>query len=323
MRTPAEINEPAKLYLQIYISGLVALTVYNMGTAILNAMGDSKSSLIFLALSAAINVVPDLVFVTQLHMGVAGVAWATVIAEAVSAVAVTLKLRSPGVPCRFSLRGLKLDFPMLKNVVAIGVPVGFQQVVVGISNILLQIYINRLGSVYVAAWGIAAKLDAFIFTLPQAISMAAATFVGQNLGARRIERAKQGVRISLLLGFSTTIVMSAILLLLNVRILRIFTPDSQLISAAFEFMRVLTSTYFNFTLNQIIPAALAGLGLVRVPMIISISTQVVLRQIYLAAVAAVNYTPTTVAISYPFSWALAGIALVIYYRKCDWYALQK
>jgi putative MATE family efflux protein len=318
MMVPEDIFPEALIYFRIYFFGLTALTIYNMGTAILNAMGDSKKPLLFLAISAMLNVLLDLLFVVGFHMGIAGVAWATVIAEGVSAVLVVLALTFSNLPCRLSVRKIHLHRPLLKGMFALGAPVGFQHVIIGISNLLMLMYINRLGTIVVAGWSVVAKLNAFIYPASQAIALAVITFVGQNLGARQVERARKGVKISVILGLLVTISISLVLLAFNTVFLRVFSPEAQVIASAQRFMYVLTTTYFMYSLTQIIPGALISSGRVRIPMLMNITAYVIIRQLYLLVISALHYTPVSIALAFPVSWVIAGAALLIYYKKSDW-----
>jgi putative MATE family efflux protein len=318
MNTPEEIFPHASIYFRIFFAGLSALTVYNMGAAILNALGDSKKPLQFLIISAILNIVLDLLFVLQFNMGIAGVAWATVIAEVISAILVVHTLCQQNMYCPLVLKEVRIHTHELRRIIALGLPVGSQQVIVGMSNVGLQMYINGLGTLAVAGWSIAAKMDAFVWPLAQAIALAATTFVGQNLGAKKVHRARQGVQISILLGLSITAFASVFILYFHTPLLKIFSPDQEVIDAAYKFMQLLTTTYFLYSLTQILPGIMAGSGDVRTPNIISIVSYVIVRQIYLFIVSRVHYTMLSVAFAYPLSWILAGTALLIYYRKSNW-----
>jgi putative MATE family efflux protein len=323
MLIPEAIFPEALTYFRIYFFGLPALIVYNMGTAILNAMGESKRPMLFLVISAVLNVALDLLFVLEFHLGVGGVAWATVIAEVVTAVLAILSLTFANLPCRLVPQKLRLHLPILKKMVALGAPVGFQQVINGFSTLIMLTYINRLGTIVIAGWSVTAKLDAFIYPMAQAVSLATTTFVGQNLGARQVQRARQGVKISLCLGLLSTGVVSLLLLGFNGVLLRIFSPDPQVIACTLRFMYVLTTTYFVYSLTQILPGALIGSGRVRVPIMINLLSFVACRQIYLYIVSHLHYTAVSIAIAFPLSWVLSGIALLIYYRQSNWNTFGK
>jgi putative MATE family efflux protein len=318
MQTPVEIFPEASIYFRIFFTGLPLLFLYNMGNTLLNAMGNSQVSLVFMAVSSVLNVLLDLLFVLRFHLGVAGVAWATLIATGTAAALALLALSVLNLPCRLSPQSLRVDLPMLKNIVALGVPMGLQSLIVGCSNMIQQSYINELGALATAGWSVITKVDAYIYTMSTAMAMSTSAFVGQNLGAHKVERARRGVKTALILGLSVTVAISIVLLVLNARLLRIFSPDPLVIANALKFMWVMTSTYFLFSITQVIPAALAGAGHVRVPTAICVISFVVLRQIYFYFISQIHHTHFTIALGSPVTWALAGVALIIYYRRCSW-----
>ena len=203
--TPEDVFPEAHTYLTIYFSGLLGLLTYNMGSGILRAVGDSRRPLYFLIFSAVINTILDLVFVVLLGMGVEGVAYATIIAQFLSAALTLWVLTRDRAPYGIHWGHLSIDFPTLRRIISIGLPSGIQQAITSFSNVFVQGYINFFGSACMAGWSSYNKLDAFILIPMQAIAMASTTFVGQNFGARQIERARKGVRDAQILSISITI----------------------------------------------------------------------------------------------------------------------
>lgn len=190
--TPEDVFTEAHTYLTIYFSGMLGLLTYNMGSGILRAVGDSRRPLYFLVFSAIVNTILDLVFVVLLGMGVEGVAYATIIAQFLSAALTLWVLTRDHAPYGIHWGHLSIDVPTLKRIISIGLPSGIQQAITSFSNVFVQGYINFFGSACMAGWSSYNKLDAFILIPMQAIAMASTTFVGQNFGARQIERARQG-----------------------------------------------------------------------------------------------------------------------------------
>lgn len=318
MQTPPEVFDGASEYLRIYFIGLLFLTIYNMGTAILRAMGDAKRPLYFLMVSAVLNIVLNLLFVNVFHMGIAGVAWSTVIAEAVSAVLVIVVLCRSRDEHRLVFRDIRIHPEINRQIIKIGLPGGIQSAIISGSNIIVQSYINRLGGAVVAGYSASQKLDQFI-TLPvQTMAMAVTTFVAQNLGAGKVKRARRGARYSLILGVCITVLLSIVVLALRTTLLRIFTPDEQVLEYGFQFMLVFAPMYFLLAFTQIIPGALRGAGDVRMATVTCVVSFVGIRQIYLFFITKVAHTITTVAIGYPLTWGIAAIVLILYYRKTDW-----
>jgi putative MATE family efflux protein len=318
IRIPEEIFEDTAAYFSICFSGMAALTIYNMGTAILNALGESKKPLVFLLISAIINIILDIVFVAGFHWGVKGAAYSTVIAEIVSAVLVLATLSRPGRPCRLKLRLMRPDMPILAEAMGIGLPIASQSVLIGGSNLLMQGYINGLGISAIAGWGITAKINAFIYMMSQAVALGVTTFVGQNLGAGQVKRARKGVVTALVIALSITIVNAVILLLFNYRLLRVFSDDPKVLECAFTLMKVLTSTYCIFSILQVLQNALAAGGKAVPPMLTNLFSHVAVRQAYLFAVSKLHYTLVAVAVSYPLAWVLSGGILMLLYFRSDW-----
>lgn len=323
MQTPEEILDSSVLYLRIYFSGLLFLTIYNMGTAILTAMGDAKRPLYFLALSAVLNITLNLLFVVVFHMGIAGVAWSTVIAQAISAALVIITLlRTKGVH-RLVLREIRFLPEVGKRIARVGLPGGIQSAIISCSNIIVQAYINGLGAAVVAGYSASSKLDGFIMLPVQTIAMAVTTFVGQNLGAGKVERARRGTRVSILMGLCISIALSILVLLFGQTLLMIFTPDQEVLAHGFAFMRVFVPFYFLLCFTQIIPGALRGAGDVRTATVTCIASFVGVRQIYLFFVTKVHYTIEAVSLGYPLTWGIAAIVLILYYRKTDWRRFER
>ena len=318
MSTPPEVVADALTYLRIFFYGMPALIVYNMGAAVLTAVGDSKRPLYFLAISAFINITGNLIFVNVFHMGIAGVAYSTIIAEAISAVLVVITLCRSNGNHRLILRELKISGTIVKRVAQIGLPGGLQQAIISGSNIMVQSYINRLGAPIAAGYSADIKVDAFIMLPTMTMALAATTFVGQNLGAKNVKRARQGVKVSLGLGLAVTFMISVLVLVFQNPLLRIFSPDPQIVGYGAQFMRVFVPGYICLCFTQIIPGALRGAGDVNFATITCIICFVVIRQLYLFLITPISHTITTVALGYPITWLIAAVVLILYYRKSDW-----
>ena len=318
IKTPEEILPEAVTYLRIFFAGLTSATVYNMGAAILTAVGDSKRPLYFLALSATLNVLLNLFFVLVTGMGVGGVALATVIAQTVCAVSVVILLNRQVSDIRLDFKQIKIHKHILKDIIKIGLPGGIQGIIVSSSNFIVQSYINKLGAAVVAGYSAASRIDGFIMMPIQAMMLAISTFVGQNLGARKVKRARDGVRVSMFAGFCCTITVSLFVFTFGKYILRVFTPDEHVLSYGTEFIRIFVPGYFLLCFTQILPGGLRGAGDVKIPTLAAIGSFVVLRQIYLYFVTKISHTTFTVALAYPATWFVAAIIISIYYLRSDW-----
>ncbi|MDR1542515.1 MAG: MATE family efflux transporter [Clostridiales bacterium] len=318
MGTPPEILPSASEYLRIYFMGLPALIIYNFGAATLTALGDSRRPLYFLIMSTMINVVGDLIFVLAFHQGIKGVAWSTVLAEIISAIMVIVVLIKAEGPTKLVFKDLKISGKLLRQILSIGLPGGIQGTIVSFSNVMVQSYMNGLGAISVAGYSAAQKLDAFVSLPVQTMAMACATFVAQNLGAAQVARARKGVRYSMLIGVLVSITLSAIVISSGRVLLRIFTPEADVLAAGVQFMWCLAPFHFILSGTQIIPGALRGAGSVKIPTAASILSFVGLRQIYLFFISKSHYTITGVALAYPITWSIAAIIICVCYLKSDW-----
>ena len=207
MKAPADVRPEAITYLTIYFSGVAGLMVYNMGAGVLRAVGDSRRPFFFLCVSALLNTALDLLFVLRFGMGVAGVAWATVIAQCVSAVLVLITLLRADSCIRLIPRELRISWEMLKKIFKIGIPAALQMAVTSFSNVIVQSYINYFQTDVMAGWTAYGKIDQILFMPMQSIALASTTFVGQNLGRNQVDRAKRGVRIALAMAECSTVLM--------------------------------------------------------------------------------------------------------------------
>lgn len=318
MKTPEDVLPLSTLYLKIYFGGILGLMLYNMGSAILRAIGDSKKPLYFLIFSSIVNTALDLVFVVWFKMGVDGVAWATLIAQASSAFLVLYTLYKSKEAYRLIPKDLKLDMTMLKKMISIGLPAAFQQSITAFSNIFVQGYVNAFGSSVMAGWSSYAKIDTFVLLPMQSIALASTTFVGQNLGAKQIERTKKGTKVSLGISLSVTLTLSVLLNLVGKYVLAIFTSDLEVIKYGLLFMKVFSPFYFVMCFTQIYAGALRGAGDSKVPMVIMLSSFVVFRQLSLYIGTKFFNTISYVAFTYPMGWILGASLMTIYYHQGKW-----
>ena len=318
MNTPDDVIPLSSLYLKIYFAGIIGLMLYNMGSSILRAIGDSKKPLYFLIFSSIVNTILDLVFVVLFGMGVDGVAWATLIAQASSAVLILYTLYKSKEPYRLILKDLKLDMEMFKKMINIGLPAGFQQSITAFSNIFVQGYINVFGSSVMAGWSSYLKVDSFVLLPMQSIALASTTFVGQNIGAKQLDRAKQGTKTSLMISVSTTIVLSILLNILGKYVLYIFTTDQEVIQNGMMMMRIFSPFYFVMCFTQIYAGALRGAGDSKAPMIIMLSSFVVFRQLSLFIGTKFFSSVEYVIFTYPMGWVLAASLMTYYYHQKKW-----
>ncbi len=319
MDTPEDVFQDAATYLRIYFSGISGLVLYNMGSGILRAVGDSKRPLYFLIFSAVVNTVLDLVFVVYFSMGVAGVAWATIIAQLLSAVLILLVLSRTSGPYRLYWSHLKVNKDILGNIIKIGLPSSIQQGITAFSNVFVQGYINRFGSAYMAGYSAYGKVDVLALLPMQAISMASTTFVGQNIGAGNIARTKKGISTALLLSLACTAILIIPMMLFAPQLIALFNSDPDVVHYGALYMRFTSPFYLTVCVNQILAGALRGAGDTKAPMYIMLGSFVVFRQIYLFIFSNIfvdNFYP--IIFAYPAGWMLCSILLAIYFKRSHW-----
>ena len=314
MSTPEDVFADATVYLRIYIGGISGLLIYNIGSGILRAVGDSTRPLYFLILTSVVNILLDLFFVLVLKAGIAGAAIATILSQFLSAVLILVLLTRTQDIYRLSWRELCLDFSILRKIFAIGLPAGIQSVITAFSNIFVQGYINAFGSDCMAGWSSYNKLDQFIMLPMQSMAMASTTFVSQNIGAGNSRRADRGTGSSLLLTCGITGVIIAVLIAFAPGAVRLFSPDAEVIRYGVLFIRTNVAFLLFNCINHVLAGSLRGRGDSRGPMIIRLSTFVVLRQIYLFVMTRfVANTPKIVGFGYPVGWVSCCLIELLYY----------
>ena len=321
MNTPSDYYTDADGYLAIYFLGATFLIVYNAGTGILQAVGDSKNPLYFLIATSILNIFLDLLFVKGFGMGVDGAAWATIISECISMLLVINLLMRTKNEYKVTLKNLKIDFSVLKQIVVIGVPAGLQGMIVSVSNVIVMAYINQFGSSGVAGFSCSNKIDNFMGLPVNSLMLAITTFVGQNLGARQYERVKQGVRAALVMSISIVVTLGIFVFLFSDSLMRIFTSDMDVIEDGTIILRIMCPCYIFLCFHQVYSGALRASGRSSVPMITSIIAFVLMRQIFLAVAIPLYHHISIIGIGYSFTWAMAALMTGIYYFTSNW--LQK
>lgn len=318
MSTPEDVLPSASVYLRIYFSGIAGLLIYNMGSAILRAVGDTKHPLLFLCVSSLTNVVLDLLFVISFHMGIAGVGYATIISQFFSALLVLYYLSNANDIYRFVWHEMRVDKDILKQIFVIGLPAGVQSAITCFSNVFVQSYINSFGASCMAGWSCYTKIDQFIILPMQSMGQAVTTFVGQNTGAGDIERAKKGTYTGLGISILITLAGAIPLWLFAPGIVQLFTQDASVIQYGVLFMHLNMIFVTACCFNQLLAGALRGVGDARTPMIIMLLSFVLFRQIYLFIATRIVNTPLVVGFGYPAGWMLCSTLLIVYYRFSKW-----
>ncbi len=315
IKMPPEVIPEATTYLTIYFSGILGLMLYNMGAGILRAVGDSKRPFYYLVVCALMNTVLDLLFVLCLGMGVEGVALATILSQGISALLVVLTLLRSSSCVRLRLKKLRLHWDMLKKIITVGIPAALQLAVTSFSNIFVQSYINFFGQDCMSGWTTYAKVDQLLFLPMQSISLAATTFVGQNLGKNQPQRARQGVRQASLMAVFSTVLLTIPVVAFAPAIVAFFNSKAEVVQYAALLLRWLSPFYVLCSFNQVYAGALRGAGNAKAPMVIMLLSFVAFRQVYLFCMARLCNEIIPIAMSYPAGWLLCSSITLLYYRK--------
>ncbi len=314
MDTPADVMGEATQYLTIYFAGMLGLLVYNMGSGILRAVGDTRRPLQFLIFTSLVNVALDLLFVIVFHLGVAGVAYATIISQFLSAALVLLLLSNTTEVYYLSWKDLRCDFSIMRHILTIGLPAGIQSVLTAFSNVFVQSYINHFGSACMAGWSCYNKMDMFIMLPMQSMAQAATTFVGQNIGAKKYDRVEKGTFLSVALTLVVTGWIAIALFFLAAPATRLFNSDPEVIRYGTLFVR--TNIFFMMfnCVNHCLAGALRGRGDSTGPMAIMLLSFVGIRQVYLYVLTHyISNTARLVGFSYPVGWMACCVLELVYY----------
>lgn len=322
MGTPAEVMDYSLIYLRIYFVGSIASFLYNVGSSVLRAIGDTKRPLYFLIAACLTNIVLDLVFVVGFGLEVLGVALATVLSQIVSAVLVMLVLCRPDSIFCIDRKQIRFHPDILKSILRIGLPTGLQSDMYTISNMLIQSCINSFGTSTMAAWTAFCKLDAFYWMISGAFGISITTFVGQNFGAQRYDRVRKSVRVCLLLSLVTALLVSGLYALGAQPLLRMFSTDTQVIEIGTFILWRMSPFYFTFICVEVMAGAIRGTGDSLKPMLLTCGGVCVLRVVWIFTVLPLDRTLGTLLLSYPMTWSITSLLFIIYYVRGNWMRRQ-
>ncbi|MEN6314025.1 MAG: MATE family efflux transporter [Clostridiaceae bacterium] len=315
IRVPEEILPDSILYLNVYYSGILFSLIFNMGAGILRAIGDSTRPLIYLIVSSLVNVVLDFLFVCSFHMGVAGVAIATVFSQIVSAVMVMIRLMNTREDYRIELKKIRFHKKMIHRILSIGVPTALQISVVSFSNVVVQSYINHFGTAAVAGYSAGLRIEGF-WQLPiQGFNMTITTFVGQNIGARQPERVKKGAFATWLMSFIVILVSSVTIYFCAPMLIRIFTNDASVVAVGSNMLKIYSYGYITLSVVETLNGVLNGAGFSKVPMFFMLGSFVALRQLYLFIIVPLTNSLPLVFAGWPLTWLVCAISMAAYYFK--------
>ena len=312
---PHDILNDASLYMKLYFLGMIPGAIYNIGSGILRAVGDSKRPLYYLIICSIVNVVFDFVFVVILHKGIAGAAIATFIAQTVCAILVTLQLIFSKDVYQLTLSKIKFHLPVLKKIVKIGAPAGIQSTMYSIANIVLQTHINSFGTQTIASWSVYVKIDALFWMVMAAIGAAITTFVGQNYGAHLYDRIQKGARTALTIALTIAVSLSVILCFGGSYITKLFSSDPAIVNQCQSLILFLMPFYFSYCCVEIFSGTMRGCGESLKPMLLVCLGICVLRVAWVTFISPHYPTLKGVVISYPITWFTTSFLFIVYYKQ--------
>ena len=315
MKTPQELMADSRIYLHIYFCGMVFNIIYNMGASILRAVGDSKRPLYVLMVTCGLNIVLDIVLVVVCRLGVMGVALATVSCQGISSALVTVLLMKENPLFQLKLREIRFYGVSLKSVLRIGIPAALEATMYTIANLIIQVFVNELGTDTVAAWGTFAKIDAVYWMVVNAFAISITTFVGQNYGAGKVKRMRKSVGICLGMAYAGAFLVSGVLYALAAPLYRLFTTDAKVVQIGVDMMHFLLPSYFLYVAIGILSGALRGAGRVLVPMLLTCGGVCFFRIVWMFGVFPGYPGINTIMLSYPVSWGITAVLFIIYYIR--------
>ena len=313
MDTPQDVIDQSTLYMRIYFAGMPFFMVYNYGAAILRAVGDTKRPLLFLIIAGVTNALLNLFLVIVMHLGVAGVAIATVIAQMISCILVLRCLYKTDSCYQLRFSKLMLKWRYLKQIFQVGIPAGIQSTVINFSNVLLQSSVNSFGSIAMAGYTAANNIFGFLFASVNSITQACMSFTSQNYGVGKWKRMDKVLRNCILLSVIVSLVLGGGSYLFGPELLKIYTSDQAVIQCGMEILLYTTVTYFMCGLMDLFPGALRGMGYSAVPMLLSVVGTVGTRVAWIFWVFPKHRALDVLFISYPASWLVTIILQVICY----------
>ena len=321
MHTPADTMADACLYMRVFFSGSVFMIIYNMGAGIMRAVGNSARPLLYLAVSCLCNIGLDLLFVTVFSMGVAGVALAMVLSQMISCIFILRDLLCTKEIYGLTKGNLRISRELLNRMMRIGLPTGLQSSMFGISNLILTVAINGLGTVVVASWAMSGKVDGIYWAVSQAFGTALTNFVAQNYGAGKTERIRRGARIGTVVFLIMTVLLSVTILLLAKYLLPVFTKDPGVQETTWRIITYFVPVYVTWTVIEALGGILRGMGDTLIPAVIMAAGICAFRIVWVFTVFRTWPTLFSISMSYPASWLVTDLALGIYYLRRRRYIL--
>lgn len=325
MGTPQEVFDQASIYLKVYFGGILFSVVYNMSAGILNAVGNSKRSLVYLMIAATSNIFLDLLFVVVLKMGIVGAAIATDISQLLSCIFIILFLVRSEDVYRVKLKDIRCYDNLLGKILKIGLPTGVQNIVISLSNVIVQSSVNSFGAVAMAGFAAYIKVDGFNILPVLSFSMAATTFVGQNVGAGRLDRVKKGMYVSVAMGIIYTVCTGILLLAFAPQVIGVFTQNGKVVEYGVYIMRFFCPFYWMLGILHILAGTIRGTGKTMQAMVVFLFSLCIFRVLWIWGAMSVSHKIGGVMLGYPLSWLVGLVMILIYVWKGNWmpYGMKK
>ena len=325
MGTPQEVFDQASIYLKVYFGGILFSVVYNMSAGILNAVGNSKRSLVYLMIAATSNIFLDLLFVVVLKMGIVGVAIATDISQLLSCIFIILFLVRSEDVYRVKLKDIRCYDNLLGKILKIGLPTGVQNIVISLSNVIVQSSVNSFGAVAMAGFAAYIKVDGFNILPVLSFSMAATTFVGQNVGAGRLDRVKKGMYVSVAMGIIYTVCTGILLLTFAPQVIGVFTQNGKVVEYGVYIMKFFCPFYCMLGILHILAGTIRGTGKTMQAMVVFLFSLCIFRVLWIWGAMSVSHKIGGVMLGYPLSWLVGLVMILIYVWKGNWmpYGMKK
>ena len=324
MGTPETVFDKAIVYVRIYFLGIITVVLYNTASGIFQAVGNSKSPLYYLITSSIINVILDLLFVVVFKMGIAGAAIATVIAQGVSVCLAFYNLSHTADVHRVNFKKVKIHKDMLREILSMGIPSGVQNSVIALANVVVQSNINSFGAAAAAGCGSYSRIEGFAFIPITSFALSMTTFIGQNLGSQKYERAKKGTYFGIATSTILAEIVGIIFFLAAPTLIALFSNDPQVIEYGTLQARTIAPFFFLLAFSHCLAGILRGAGKSTVPMLVMLSCWCIIRVLYITI--ATHLIPEIYVIfwAYPLTWSLSSIIFLIYYLKSNWlYGFEK
>ena len=318
MGTPQEVMAYALPYLNIYFLGMIPQLVYNIGSGVLRAVGDSRRPMLFLICAALTNIVLDILLVLGLNLGVRGAAIATVLSQVVSAVLILVSLCHAQPVYRLHFRRIRFHGDMLARIVRIGLPAGLQSVMYSLSNMIIQASVNGFGTDVMAAWTAYGKIDGLYWMIVSAFGVSITTFAGQNFGARRYDRMRRSVRVCLGMAAGVTVFMTALILAVGRPMLGMFTDDAHVVEMGMSIIRLIVPTWITYLCIEILSGAMRGAGDSLMPTLMTLTGVCLMRVFWVTVVVPRMHQLPVLMLSYPITWVITSCMFIVYYLRGRW-----